>query len=486
MKVGCLKSFGRWTCTAIFCLIVALAGSLCFYQQCQAQQSSSPSALSPDPLKQISWVSGPQKISLADCAYIDIPAGYRLTDAHGARIILQNANNPIPDNIIALLATDSGKWWAVLEYNPNGYVKDSGAQQIDPASVLKAVQARNQNATVTSINWQSQPVYDAQKHTLAWSFQLHAASMQALNETVLLLGRRGVLRLTAFRPYPLADAPSLTQLVQNITFKDGERYSDYQPGDQVADAGLEDLIVGGKAVKTAINGFTGATAAWIYSVIGVVILGGGILLMKNNRRHRSARYPVQASASAAKEASVPAMSFKAPPAPVAVTAAAAPKPAATMGNGSNGNGNGAQATNGSADGKKHFHRSRKKKVFDYPKFYTNVMRELSRHSYGPGTAVNGKMTANGYANGHSNGATNGSGNGSANGHANGNGNGNGVNETIRSEIVDLIATQKNLIQEQKCLLEQQTRLIEEKRWLIEEQTAFLKGQSVQQYPLKFE
>lgn len=484
MKVGCSKSFGRWTSAATLCLFVTLLGSFGFHQQCRAQQSLSQTALSPDPLKQISWVSGPQKISLADCAYIDIPAGYRLTDAHGARVILQNANNPIPDNLIGLLATDSGKWWAVLQYNPNGYIKDPGARQIDAAAVLKAVQARNQNASITSINWESQPVYDAQKHSLAWSFKLHSASMQALNETVLLFGRRGDLQLTAFRPYPLADAPFLTKMVQNITFKDGERYADYQPGDQVADAGLEDLIVGGKAIKTASGGFTGATAAWIYSVIGVVILGGGILLMKKNRRHRSASRPVQASAPAAQAASVPAMSFKAPAAPVAAAAVAA-KPVAAMGNGSNGNGAHATNGNGSANGKKHLHRSRRRKVFDYPKFYTNVMRELSRHSYGPGTAVNGKKSANGYANGHSSAATNGNGNGSANGHASGS-NGNGVNETIRSEIVDLIATQKNLIQEQKCLLEQQTRLIEEKRWLIEEQTAFIKGQSVQQYPLKFE
>jgi hypothetical protein len=114
------------------------------------------------------------------------------------------------------------------------------------------------------------------------------------------------------------------------------------------------------------------------------------------------------------------------------------------------------------------------------------MRELSLHSYGPGTAVNGKSNSlNGH---HHNGHTNGHTNGHANGHANGtNGkNGSSLNETLKTEIEELIATQKNLIHEQKCLLEQQTKLIEEKRWLIEEQAAFLKGHAEQKFPLKFE
>jgi uncharacterized membrane-anchored protein len=486
MNIGCFKSLGRWKRATIFCQVAVVVAVLGAYQQCQGQalQSSSSSALSSDSLSQINWQSGPAKANLAECADIDVPIGYRLTGAPGARLFLQSLNNPVPKNLIGLLTTDSGKWWAVVEYEPNGYVKDADVQHIDASAVLKSLQAQTQNGAVTSLNWQSQPAYDSQAHSLAWSLQVHAGSMQAMNETVVLLGRRGVFQITAFHPDSMTDAPSLTQLAGNIAFRDGERYADYQTGDKIADAGLTDLIVGSKSqpVKVASTGFGGAAAAWIYSGMALVILGGGAFFLKKKKSHRSSRVSHSSHSSHA-----------AAPAPVMANGnGAAQKPAVVMSNGHhNGNGNGmashgSNGSNGNGASRKQFHRHRRKKAFDYPKFYTHVMRELSLHSYGPATApANGKSRANGHANGHQNGATN----GHTNGHTNGNGsNGNGasVNDSIKTEIVELIATQKNLINEQKCLLEQQTKLIEEKRWLIEEQTAFLKGQSEQQFPLKFE
>ena len=437
-------------------------------------------------MSQVNWVSGPQTINLADAANIDIPAGYRLTDVSGARLFLQAANNPVPKNLIGLLSTDSGKWWAVVEYTPEGYVKDADAR-IDAAAALKSLQAQTQNGSITSMSWGSQPVYNPQTHSLAWSLQVNAASMQALNESVVLLGRRGYFQITAFHPVSLADAPSLAQLAGNINFKDGERYSDYQSGDKVASVGMTDLVVGGPSeTQVAANKFGGPTAVWIFSGIAVVILSGGafFLLKKKNHRHHHHH-----SRSSHAQGSAPVATATAAATP-AVSNVSTPKPAMAMSNG-NGQHNGA-AANGNGSSKKQFHRHRRKKAFSYPKFYTHVMRELSLHSYGPAaTPANGKSRVNGHANGHQNGSANGHANGhtnGANGHSNGaNGtNGNGVHDTMKAEIVDLIATQKNLINEQKCLLEQQTKLIEEKRWLIEEQTAFLKGQAEQQFPLKFE
>jgi hypothetical protein len=111
-------------------------------------------------------------------------------------------------------------------------------------------------------------------------------------------------------------------------------------------------------------------------------------------------------------------------------------------------------------GSKPFHHNRRKRVFDYSKFYAKVMRELSRHSYEPPAKTNAKSHSNGHANGHSN------------GHAAANNM--NTNQSTKSEIEDLVAAQKSMIQEQKRLLDEQTRLIEEKRCFIEEQIAFLK------------
>ena len=449
-----------------------------------------------DPLKNVNWIAGPQSGTLG-VADLNIPAGYRFADARGARIILDSVNNPAPDDLIGVLAPASGKWWAILEYSSKGYLKNADITKLNNTKVLKEVLAqvggKDGNPSITGLNWQSQPAYDAATHSLSWSLQIVTPSAKVLNQTVALLGRHGVLQITAVQPYPITDAPSLKELASNITFKDGEHYTDYQTGDKVAVVGLAELIAGPQHASTAgiFGGGLGAVAVWAYFSLGMCVLGGGLVLFF--RRKGSAgqvRVPVQAPVAAASAFNG---SFS--------------HATLSLNNGhgvehSNGNGNGNE--NGHAyvkvapaiqsRGTKPGHRNRRKRVFDYPKFYTNVMRELSLHSYGPSTS-NGKTNGNGHTNGHSNGHSNGHTNGHANGNGSSNGNGSNGNgasshETIKSEIVGLIATQKNLIEEQKCLLEQQTRLIEEKRWLIQEQTAFIKGQSEmidqQQFPLKFE
>lgn len=485
MNVRFLKTFAGATRSAVLCIFAAVIS--CWFAQCQAQQSAQLSALFHDPLKQITWISGPQKINIGDFADINIPEGYRLTGAHGARIILDTLNNPVPDDVVGVLASDSGNWWAVLEYSSKGYVKIADAAKINVKSVLKAVQnqiqTENGGRAMASLNWDSPPAYDAQTHSLAWSLQVQTSSSKTLNVSQVLLGRHGFIELTAVEPYPLSAAPDLKQIAANIQFKQGERYADFQTGDKVAKIGLAEIITGEKQANTAgifSVGFGGVAAAWIYGGLALLALGGLFFLRKKSRR-RPAPMPAQVAAA------VPAVA-------TATTAPAVEPSPALQSAVVNDKKNEKDGLNGHAQPKavpaerngSKLHRHRRKRVFDYSKFYTNVVKEMSLHSYGSGTVMtNGKANANGYSNGHAN--------GHANGHTNGNesdGKAAASNDLLKTEIEQLIATQKRLIEEQRCLLEQQTKLIEEKRWLIQEQTAFLKGQvnliEGQQFPSKFE
>jgi uncharacterized membrane-anchored protein len=475
MNVRYLKSSKACERSTTFCLIAILGVfSVSVQQQCRAQSSLDSNMFSGSAAN---WISGPQALSVGNYADIQVPLGYRWVDGQAARAVLESQNNPVPDDLIGVIAPDSGKWWAVVEFAPDGYLKD--AKEFSSAVAVKYAETalNNQRAkqglsSITSLDWQSKPVYDAQAHTLTWSLQVETASSKALDERLVMLGRHGILQITAIQTYPFTDAPFLKGLASDVAFKDGERYTDYQSGDKIASIGMEELITGdNEANMAATHGFGGSAAALVYAGLGACALVGGLVIVRQRKKHhRPARVPVAATAG---------------------------HKAAHASNGSNG---GAALKNGQSaapvaakaalnQGQRkevvHAHRGRRKKVFNYPKFYTNVMRELSLHSYGPGIPMANGKSSNGHANGQVNGHANGHANGS-NGHANGANVGNGVNEAIKSEIVELIASQKNLIQEQKLLLEQQTRLIEEKRWLIEEQTAFLKGQSDQQFPLKFE
>src|SRR5579871_6628505 len=123
MNVRILNSY-KGKCFAAFCLSVLIAGTFCVSTPCRADDS-----LTVDPLKLINWASGPQQINLGEFVNIDLPAGYQMTDLRGARILLESQNSTPPADLVAVVASQSSKWWAVLEFSPKGYVKDAG--QID-------------------------------------------------------------------------------------------------------------------------------------------------------------------------------------------------------------------------------------------------------------------------------------------------------------------------------------------------------------------
>jgi uncharacterized membrane-anchored protein len=413
------------------------------------------------PSQEVGWIVGPKKASLGTLANIEVPQGYRLTDKAGARILLERMKNPIPDGLIGILAPDSGKWWVVLTFTDVGYVKNADKERIDPAAVLKAVQKRSemQNSerteqgmpSIVSVDWERPPVYDVEGYSLEWALRAETQSAKVVNDTVLLLGRRGVLEIITVQPYSASsDSVPLQQLIKNITFKEGQRYADYENGDKIADVSLSQLIVDDKHPVGSTNlmaSSRGGVVVWIYSILaGCAVMVGGMLLYqkRRQRRVRSAIYAKGGHAIAAARTS--------------------------SGNGQ-GNDSGSvitrpDAQKGGSTPDNHG-KLRRKKVFDYSKFYTHVVMELSsRSNAGVGPALNGR------SNNHTMGTNDGA-----------------ANQTIAGATLDLIASQKNLIEEQKHLMQQQTRLIEERRKLIEEQNALLKRQAdmiESQYSLKLD
>jgi hypothetical protein len=373
--------------------------------------------------------------------------------------------NPIPDGLVGILAPDSSKWWVVLTFTDVGYVKDAAKERIDPAAVLKAVQKRSeqQNAeratqsmpSIVSVEWENPPVYNADSHSLQWALRAETPSTKVINSTALLLGRRGVLEIITVQPYPAAaDTISLEQLVKCITIKEGQRYADYERGDRIAEVTMAQLIVDNKGPAGKGNlmaGFGGGLVVWIYSgLAGGVVLAGSVLLYQ--RRRRRVRGAVYANGG---------------------HAIATARAASANGNGSGSSSVGVKLPAVKTDTSDHRDKLRRKKVFDYSKFYTHVVMELSsRSNAGVGPAPNGRSLTNLPA------AVNA-----------GAGNAGVVNQAIANATLDLIASQKNLIEEQKSLMQQQTRLIEERRKLIEEQNALLKRQAEMienQYSLKLD
>ena len=473
-----------------------------------AQQSSILSLTSPDQA-QIDWTSGPANASLGTLADIKVPKGYRFTGATGAGALLTKMNNPVPQGLVGILAPESGEWWVVLTYKDIGYVKGVDQNQIVPATILKTIfdRAQTQNEDrrlhglplLTSVDWALSPVYDAKTHSVEWAVKAKTQSAEVINHTVRVLGRGGLIDATAVAPYQSRNtsaAVPLKELMKNISFKQGQRYTDYQEGDKVSNIGLAGVITGDDETATAQNDdvtTSGKSArAWIWYVLVGVVVGGCFMLFRGvtHRHHKPRHVPSSAPvASHAMSNGIPVSNGNAtsngnghihPPAEVVLPAAAVAgslpaaqtvaqadlKPKVTA------------ARNGSDNESTHRRNARRKKIFDYHRFYTDTVMKLSSSGYTVEvTPRNGH--ANGHANGHSSDPLT-----EAKSAPLGT-----MNQTIMQGQLELIANQKALIEEQKRLVQQQTRFIEEKNKLIQEQNALLERQSAMienQYSLKLE
>jgi len=437
---------------------------------------------------QVEWTSGPADASLGTLADIKIPKGYRFTGATGAGALLRKMNNPVPDGLVGILAPESGQWWVVLEYRDIGYVKDADKTKIDAAAILKTIsdRAKHQNEErtihglpiIASVDWKLSPAFDAKTHSVEWAVLAKTQSTGVVNHTTRLLGRQGVLDATAVEPYQAAQAASdlvpLQELMKNMSFKQGQRYADYQKGDKISDIGLAGLIAGEDdspvAQKDGVGTSSKSAGVWGWYVLVGVLAGGGVLLFRGVvlRRHKTHRVlsasPVvgneisNGNGYAHAHAAATLLASATPPVPATPEIDLEPdevkpvvevklddvKPKMAIN------------PNGSS---KHRPSRRRRKVFDYHRFYVDTVMKLSSSSY---TAE--VPTPNGHTNGHSNGhSINRAIEGQSPSYAD-------MNQAIAQAHMDLIANQKQLIEEQKHLMIQQAKLIDEKSKLLDRQT----------------
>src|ERR1700761_1885779 len=167
----------------IFLFLLSLA------QPCLASDTSAKSPnLSFDKASDIHWKAGPSTATYNNLLNIQVPSGFYVTDAEGAQIFLKGMNNPVPKNVVGVLSSDSGKWWALLEYTPSGFVAVSHDKPIDSTAVLKAIGTQQaavgrSAAEVASLEWTGQPVYNAETHSVEWGLKFSTPSGQVANDS---------------------------------------------------------------------------------------------------------------------------------------------------------------------------------------------------------------------------------------------------------------------------------------------------------------
>jgi uncharacterized membrane-anchored protein len=231
-------------------------------------------------------------------ATLRLPRTFRFIGPTGSRRLLTEAWGNPPDAAEGTLGMliPSGTsplsrqgWGIVITYEEDGYVNDSDAASIDYTKLLAQMQEQVIASNVerqrqgfdraTLVGWAERPYYDSATHKLYWAKELafEGSPQHTLNYNIRVLGRRGVLVLTAISQ--ISQLPEIRsqarEVLAAVEFNEGHRYTDYLPGsDRAAAYGITGLIVGATAVKAGVFKllFAALLAFKKLIVVGVVAL----------------------------------------------------------------------------------------------------------------------------------------------------------------------------------------------------------------------
>jgi uncharacterized membrane-anchored protein len=241
-------------------------------------------------LRALDWVLGPRAVPTAGNSTLTLPEGYVYLDAANTAKF-EELNENLSNGKEVLIAPKTLRWNAYLVFDSDGYVKDD--EKIDADAILKSLKEGTEASNTERrrrgwpelhvTGWSIPPAYNATTKRLEWATVLESQGHQVTNFFTKVLGRRGVTTVV------LVSAPEntttavadLNGVLTGYSFKEGDKYADYRPGDKVAEYGLTGLIVGGAvaaAVKTGLlkGLLAGIAAFWKLIVAGAVALLAGL------------------------------------------------------------------------------------------------------------------------------------------------------------------------------------------------------------------
>lgn len=422
-------------------------------QQVPSAQTAAPEA--------VPWVVGPGVANLGDSAQITVPAGCRFTDQNGARRMLSNSKNPVPENVVGLLLSESRHWFSVIQFEDIGYVKDAGKHTLDADAILRNYQSdiTRQNkargdsrASLSGLSWEIKPTYDATQDRLEYALKAENSSGGSVNYVVSWLGRHGVLSVTTVLPYQAnINNAAVREALGGITFKDGERYADHQSSDRIAQYNLAELIIHADGVEPPTRWQRLAGNHWLWAGAAAALLLAGYGLTVLVLKKYKARYYRLAEKRQR-------------------GALGAPRPLAANGHAVNGNGQPYPAyANGQpvlASGFQRNGHRRRKKHFSYHAFYSDMVMNLTRSNYvgSPGPLINAN-------------ATDFAGTPVQNPGEHSAASMTDTASLLVAETSKLLQSQQKLIEGQRKLIEEQSKLIQEKTMLLDAENRALGKQS---------
>jgi uncharacterized membrane-anchored protein len=247
----------------------------------------------------VQWKAGPVTVDVGnDLAQLQLPEGFSFAGPEDTRAVLERMGNRTDGSELALVIPDAEdeNWFLVFEWGPVGYVKDDEKDRIDADALLKSIREGTENGNAWRkehdipalhvTGWAEPPHYDADTHHMVWGvLASDDGGEKSVNYNVRVLGRDGVMSVTLVESAEklAASKPNVEKLLGGFSYKQGKRYSEWVPGDKVAQYGLTGLVAAGAgaaAVKLGLLGFLGKFLAKMWKLVVVVAVGAVALVGK--------------------------------------------------------------------------------------------------------------------------------------------------------------------------------------------------------------
>ena len=243
------------------------------------------------------WQTG--TIPLGDnLASMNVPSGWRYLPGDQAKFVLTDLWGNPPSETLGMLfpekmgPLDSASVAFNITFDELGFVKDDDAADINYDELLGNMQKEtvegNMERTrqgydpILLVGWASSPYYDKDKKALHWAKELRfgdESQPHTLNYDVRLLGRKGVLSMNAIAGMDGLNTVkgAVPNLLSNVSFTDGNKYSDFDPKiDEVAAWTIGGLVAGKVLAKA---GFFALILKFLKPLL-LLVLGGGAAIWR--------------------------------------------------------------------------------------------------------------------------------------------------------------------------------------------------------------
>jgi uncharacterized membrane-anchored protein len=248
----------------------------------------------------LGWREGPTSGDLGPRANVSVPDGFRFVGHTGASKFMELTENPSDGDELGVLLHDDS-WFVVFTFDESGYVKDDDKNNLEADKILSSIKKGTEQAnkvraqrgwsTMEILGWQQAPFYDPGSHNLTWSIRGRSEGDTSINHSVRLLGRHGVMHvdLVAASDEMGEALPVFNDMLRGFSFKDGQRYAEFKPGDRIAQYGLTGLIVGGTGAALIKTGLL--QKFWKLIVVAFIAVAGFVKRLFTGERSE----PVQES-----------------------------------------------------------------------------------------------------------------------------------------------------------------------------------------------